>query len=119
MESYFDGSRQSKKITNDGNDSFVYNGVTDWLYEEEILYQTNAMWWSPDSTKLAYIKFDDSNVKFYEFRMYDGSPYGHINRVRYPKPDTPNPIARVHIYNTINEQTMQLDLPFSDSFDPK
>lgn len=118
MEGYFDGSKDSIKITNDGKDSFVYNGITNWLYEEEILYQTNAMWWSPKSINLAYIKFNDTHVKFYEFPIYDGSPYGNFNRVRYPKPDTQNPFARVYIYNTKTKQNIELDIPFTDIVDP-
>ncbi|CAF0793607.1 unnamed protein product [Brachionus calyciflorus] len=118
MEEFFDGSKKSKKITHDGNDSYIYNGITDWLYEEEILYQTNAIWWSPDNYKLAYIKFNDSMVNFYEFPNYDGTPYGKINKIRYPKPDTPNPTARIYIYDTRIDSNIMLEIPNTISIDP-
>ena len=111
MSKFYDGIRDSTQITFDGLESTIYNGISDWLYEEEILCQTNAMWWSPDSAKLAFIKFNDSNVEYYSFSMYDNSQYGQINRIRYPKPDTPNPTAAVYIYNTEDSSTFKLALP--------
>lgn len=113
MAKFFDGNREAIQVTHDGRDSDVYNGITDWLYEEEILGQTNAMWWSPDSVKIAYIKFNDTSVEFYQFPVYDGSPYGYMNRIRYPKPDKPNPTASVHIYNTEIGDTQKLLVPDS------
>lgn len=111
MTKFFHGDRESVQITFDGKESVIYNGLTDWLYEEEILCQTNAMWWSPDSLKLAYIKFNDSQVEYYSFPIYDNSPYTYLNRVRYPKPDTPNPTVEVFIYNTEIGDTLKLLLP--------
>jgi len=111
MSKFFDGIKDSTQITIDGQEWHIYNGVTDWLYEEEILFQTNAMWWSPDSTKLAYIKFNDSNVEYYSFPLFDSTPYGTMNKIRYPKPDTTNPTANVFIYNTEIGDTLKLRLP--------
>lgn len=113
MSKYFDGVKESTQITIDGKDKLIYNGITDWLYEEEILYQTNAMWWSPDSFKLAFIKFNDSMVEFYSFPIYDGSQYGFFNQIRYPKPDTKNPTAFVYVYNTEIGDTVKLQIPDS------
>lgn len=113
MSKFFDGIKDAIQITHDGKELEIYNGITDWLYEEEILYQTNAIWWSPDSLKLAYIKFNDSLVEFYRFPTYDGSPYGAMNRIRYPKPDTKNPTAFVYIYNAEIGDTLKLTLPES------
>ncbi len=56
------------------------------------------MWWSPDSSKLAYIKFNDSLVEYFYFPIFDGSSYGSLNKVRYPKPDTKNPKATIFVY---------------------
>ncbi|KAG8917493.1 hypothetical protein FRC00_013547, partial [Tulasnella sp. 408] len=40
------------RVTSDGNSS-IFNGVPDWVYEEEVFADDYALWWSPDSTKLA------------------------------------------------------------------
>lgn len=112
-ENFFDPSKVNKtlQITSDGLENTVYNGVTDWLYEEEILLQTNAIWWSPDSSKLAYIKFNDSLVEYYYFPIYDGSPYGSLNKVRYPKPDTRNPKASIYVFNHETNANVELVIP--------
>lgn len=113
MAKYFDGLKESTQITIDGKDKLVYNGIADWLYEEEILSDSKAMWWSPDSLKLAFIKFNDSQVEFYSFPIYDESQYGAFNTIRYPKTDTKNPTASVFIYNTQIGDTLKLKLPES------
>lgn len=40
-------------ITDDGVDGVVYNGVPDWVYEEEVLSSGSAIWWSSDGSRLA------------------------------------------------------------------
>lgn len=111
MQNYFNGDKASTQITNDGLDLYIYNGISDWLYEEEILYTTNAMWWSPDSTKLAYLKFNDTDVDFYMFPTYDGAQYGNLNKIRYPKPGSKNPIVKLFIYLTTSNKTVELEVP--------
>ena len=68
------------------------------------------MWWSPDSLKLAFIKFNDSLVEFYSFPIYDGSQYGSFSQIRYPKTDTKNPTASVFVHNTVIGDTIKLQL---------
>ena len=59
-------------LTTDGSD-LILNGWSSWVYYEEILGRATrykAFWWSPDSKRLAYYKFDDTNVPM--FPIYDG-----------------------------------------------
>lgn len=52
-------------ITADGSDKTrVKYGTASWVYGEE-LDQITAMWWSPDSRKLAFYRFDEKNVPDY------------------------------------------------------
>jgi dipeptidyl aminopeptidase len=44
------------------NGSF-YNGMGDWVYQEEVLNDARALWWSPDSSKLAFLEIDDRAVE--------------------------------------------------------
>jgi hypothetical protein len=99
------------RITEDGKESEIYNGIANWLYEEEILNQGNAIWWSPDSSKLAFIRFDDTDVNFYTFPIYDGSSYDYAFKLRYPKPATKNPKAAVFVYDTVKNEVQQLGVP--------
>ena len=50
--------------TFDGSET-VYNGWASWVYYEEIFGRPSrykAFWWSPDSRKLAFYRFDDTEV---------------------------------------------------------
>src|SRR5690606_27129321 len=52
------------RYTNDGTD-VIYNGWASWVYFEEILGREShykAFWWSPDSKRLAFMRFDDTEV---------------------------------------------------------
>ena len=46
------------QITHDGERNKIINGATDWVYEEEYAF-TRAWEWSPDSRKIAFLRFDD------------------------------------------------------------
>ena len=61
---------------------------------EEILGQSEALWVSPDGSRLAYIKFNDSLVDLVTLREYgspkeSGAPIKEVNtrekKFRYPK----------------------------------
>ena len=39
----------------------IYNGVADWLYEEEILGTDTALW--PHAANLAFLSFNDTEVE--------------------------------------------------------
>ena len=39
-------------LTYTGKDKDVYNGVPDWVHEEEVFEDNKAMWWAPDGQKL-------------------------------------------------------------------
>ena len=51
------------KLTKSGKESLVYNGIPDWVSEEEVFEDNKAIWWSPDGTKLVYGVFNDTLVE--------------------------------------------------------
>jgi MFS family permease len=56
-------------ITTDGNDKDrIKYGTASWVYGEE-LAQTSAIWWSPDSRKVAYYRFDEKQVIDYNLQL--------------------------------------------------
>jgi hypothetical protein len=63
-----DGTKEIR-ITTDGSKNII-NGIADWVYEEEVLARHEASWFSDDGKSLAFIKFNDSNVKEYELQYY-------------------------------------------------
>ena len=86
------------QLTSDGSDS-VYNGWASWVYYEEILGRPSryrAFWWSPDSKRLCFLRFDDSPVPRFPI-FHAGGTHGHLEWERYPKAGDPNPRVRLGI----------------------
>jgi len=96
---------QPIRVTNSGNAS-LFHGVPDWVYEEEVLTSDYALWWSPDSSKVAFLTLDETSVPEFSFPIYNPTedndavvPYTHDVVMRYPKPGYPNPLVSVHIFD--------------------
>ncbi|EMD39367.1 hypothetical protein CERSUDRAFT_113004 [Gelatoporia subvermispora B] len=93
------------RVTTSGNAS-LFHGVPDWVYEEEVFSADFALWWSPDSSKVAYLRFDETAVEEYTFPVYNPSenshavvPYpGHVT-MKYPKPGYNNPLVTLHVFD--------------------
>ncbi|GAB0090119.1 venom dipeptidyl peptidase 4 isoform X1 [Sergentomyia squamirostris] len=82
----------------------IYNGVPDWVYEEEVFSSNSALWFSPDGEHLAYVRFDDTPTHLMNIPYY-GPPgvleyqYTRGIAIHYPKVGTPNPTVSVHTVN--------------------
>jgi len=84
------------QLTEDGSD-VVYNGYASWVYYEEILGRSSryrAFWWSPDSQKICFMRFDDAPVKTFPIYHQEGN-YGHLEVTRYPKSGEDNPKVKM------------------------
>ncbi|MFA6798517.1 MAG: S9 family peptidase [Bacteroidales bacterium] len=89
-----------RRLTYDGTD-LIYNGWASWVYYEEILGRGSryaAFWWSPDSKKVSFLRFDDSTVPLFILMRAD-SLHGAPEYTRYPKPGDPNPMVKLGIAN--------------------
>lgn len=94
------------QVTKDGAKGSIINGSTDWVYEEE-LYLTKAFFWSPNAEKLAFYRFDESQVKEYNLQYWDnGALYPRDYRYKYPKAGEANSIVNIKVYN-LKDNTMQ------------
>ena len=84
-------------LTSDGN-PVLMNGKFDWVYQEEIYGRGTyrAFWWSPDSSRLAFIQLSDENVPV--FPIVDQiPPQQDVEQTRYPRPGDPNPTVRLAV----------------------
>ncbi|EIW65869.1 hypothetical protein TREMEDRAFT_46096 [Tremella mesenterica DSM 1558] len=102
---------KSIRVTDDGSAS-VFNGVPDWVYEEEVLSGDYALWWSPDAQSIAYLRSDESAVHDYTIQYYNPTndaftvhQYLSEMDMKYPKPGTPNPLVTVHTFSLATYQT--------------
>jgi dipeptidyl-peptidase-4 len=90
-------NKTNKQITFDGKQNSIINGTTDWVYEEEFAI-TQGFEWSPDSKYLAFMRFDETNVKQFQMAMY-GKLYPDEYTFKYPKAGEDNSKVTFHIAN--------------------
>uniref|UniRef100_A0A3Q3X219 Uncharacterized protein n=1 Tax=Mola mola TaxID=94237 RepID=A0A3Q3X219_MOLML len=83
------------RLVSTGKEGVVFNGLADWLYEEEILQTYIAHWWSPDGLRLAYMTINDTLVPMMEVPFFTGTTYPANMEYHYPKAGEENP--RVHL----------------------
>jgi len=105
-------------ITSDGSDqNRVKYGTASWVYGEE-LDQITAMWWSPDSQKLAFYRFDEKNVPDYFLQLDQTKLYSRMDVEPYPKAGEPNPVVDLLVYDLKSKNLTTIDVrngqPFSD-----
>jgi dipeptidyl aminopeptidase len=67
-----DSNPKAVRVTTDGSET-VFNGVPDWVYEEEVYSTDSVLWWSPDGRTLAYLRSDETEVKDYRLQFYNPS----------------------------------------------
>ena len=102
-------SKSSIAITEDGKKNTIINGITDWVYEEEFSF-VRAFDWSADSKKIAYIKFDESEVPEFSMTMYGKDLYPTLNTFKYPKAGEKNSKVSLNLYDIISKTTKIVSL---------
>lgn len=90
-----------KQLTTDGG-GLVYNGWASWVYYEEILGRSSryrAFYWSPDSEKIAYLRFEDDPVPEFPIFHHEGEDMAHgmLEETRYPKAGDPLPHVKLGV----------------------
>jgi dipeptidyl-peptidase-4 len=102
------------RITTDGEWNKVLNGATDWVYEEEFtLVQGYA--WSPDGSRILYLRSDESAVREFDLTYYKGQLYPSEYRFKYPKAGEVNSTISLHVYDIPSTTTVALPLGTADS----
>jgi len=91
-------SRKTTQITTDGKKNAIINGITDWVYEEEFAF-VRAFDWSADSKKLAYIRFDESEVPEFTMNIYKKDLYPTVETFKYPKAGEKNAVVSLFVYD--------------------
>lgn len=101
-------SAKETQLTTDGKFNYIIYGSPDWVYEEEFS-MTTAYHWSPDGRKLAYYRFDESNVKEYDITLYD-SLYPTTYKYKYPKAGEDNSIIKIYTYDLNTGKSVMMDI---------
>ena len=100
---------ETVQVTDDGQKNRIINGSADWVYEEEFAF-AKAFFWSPDSRKLAFYKFDESAVTEYNMQLWGGL-YPDDYKFKYPKAGEQNASVQIMIYHLDDGATRRVDLP--------
>lgn len=98
-------SQQVFRVTKTGVPGVIYNGIPDWLYEEEILSSNTALWMSNDGHLMVHASFNDTFVLEQNFAWFgtvnsatgNTNLYPEIRSLRYPKPGSPNPLVTLKV----------------------
>src|ERR1041385_4119923 len=107
----------TRAITTDGKWNHIINGNCDWVYEEEFEF-TRAYDWSPKGNYIAYYRFDESNVKEYQFTIFDSS-YNKQYSYKYPKAGEANSIVEIHIYDVHTGKEVKTQYEQGDIYIPR
>ena len=98
---------KESQFTNDGLYNHIINGAPDWVYEEEFSF-SQGFYWSPDSKKIAYMKFDESKVREFQMEEFEGL-YPDWYSFKYPKAGEDNSIVGIYVYDLESGKTVKMD----------
>ncbi|WP_304035770.1 S9 family peptidase [Mesonia mobilis] len=114
-------SGETTQVTSDGKDNEIINGVTDWVYEEEFAF-VRAFDWNKDGDKIAFLRFDETEVPEFSMDMY--GTYGQQlyptqDVFKYPKAGEENSEGTLHLFDLEAEKTSVVNLEKSYEYIPR
>lgn len=108
-------SKNTIQITTDGKKNAVINGITDWVYEEEFAF-VRAFDWSTDSKKLAFIRFDETEVPQFSMDLYKKELYPTAETFKYPKAGEKNAVVSLHVFDVASKAVKSVNMSNYNDF---
>ena len=108
-------SKNTTQVTTDGKKNAIINGITDWVYEEEFAF-VRAFDWSADSKKLAYIRFDETEVPQFSMDLYKKDLYPTADTFKYPKAGEKNAVVSLHLFDVTSKAAKMVNLSNYNDF---
>lgn len=107
------------QVTRDGG-AECFNGVPDWVYEEEVIQGRSATWWSSDGKHLAFLRTNETGVPEYPIQFFASRPsgeqpaegeerYPEVQQIKYPKAGAHNPVVHVRYYDIDKDEVFGVD----------
>lgn len=114
-----DPKQKIVQVTRNGGAEY-FNGVPDWVYEEEVLHDREATWWSSDGKYLAFLRTNETGVPEYPVQYFLSRPsgtqpakgeerYPETRLIKYPKAGAHNPVVDVRFYDLQKEEIFGVD----------
>lgn len=98
---------EERQFTHDGLYNHIINGAPDWVYEEEFSF-SQGFFWSPDGKKIAFMRFDESNVREFQMEEFEGLYPGWYS-FKYPKAGEDNSIVEIYVFDLETGKTVKMD----------
>lgn len=113
-------SETTTQITFDGEKNKIINGITDWVYEEEFGF-VRAFEWNAASDKIAFIRFDETQVPEFSMDVYGSALYPTQDVFKYPKAGEANALVSLHLYElkTDNVTEVKVNKDYTDFYIPR
>lgn len=110
----------TSQITFDGEKNTIINGITDWVYEEEFGF-VRAFDWNADGDKIAFIRFDETDVPEFSMDVYGSDLYQTQQVFKYPKAGEANALVSLHIYDLKTKTTneVKVEKAYKDFYIPR
>ncbi|MCF1420298.1 S9 family peptidase [Mangrovimonas futianensis] len=111
---------ETTQFTFDGEKNKVINGITDWVYEEEFAF-VRAFDWNADGDKIAFIKFDETEVPEFTMDVYGMDLYPHEDAFKYPKAGEANSQVSLHLYDLNADKVSEIEVnkSYTDFYIPR
>ena len=111
---------ETVQFTTDGERTKIINGITDWVYEEEFGF-VRAFDWNADGTKIAFIRFDETDVPEFSMDVYGNDLYPKQDVFKYPKAGEKNAEVSLHIYDLEKNTTTKVEVnkSYTDFYIPR
>lgn len=99
-----------KRLTSNGSPELL-NGKLDWVYQEEIYGRGTwkSFWWSPDSSRIAFLQLDEKDVPKYTI-VDEMTTHPELNVYPYPKAGDPNPRVKLFVVNVADGAIKEIDI---------
>ena len=112
-------SKEKTQVTSDGKINSVINGITDWVYEEEFSF-VKAFAWNPTGAKIAFLRFDESEVPEFSMDLFGKDLYPTQQVFKYPKAGESNSEVSLHMYDVASKNSEEIKLgDYSDFYIPR
>jgi dipeptidyl-peptidase-4 len=108
---------QERRLTHDGEERRILNGKPDWVYWEEIWGRRSiGFWWSPDSRRIAYLRFEEEGVPTHPL-IDDKERDPRVEQQPYPKAGDRNPTVKVGVLDLDSGATTWMETGARDGED--
>ena len=109
-----------KQLTFDGEKNKIINGITDWVYEEEFSF-VRAFDWNTDSNKIAFIRFDETNVPEFSMDVFGSGLYQTQQVFKYPKAGEENAKVSLQLYDLDSDKLSEIHVSksYNDFYIPR